>query len=221
MTQPEKGQHRLRLGRISIPEIDYFVTSCVEERRPILDQESARSMLHESLAYCETSRVITWHCYTIMPDHLHMLFTLHHVKTLKGFMESFKRWTSRRINVLKCGSSLQRARTFSGSDQRQAGQAGARLRRRGRASESPPTSAGQVWQENYFDHRLRSAKDFNETVLYIFFNPVEDGLTKDPWLWPGWQAKPEIEEWLKRWETEEKKITDWQAEIRRKKDIYK
>ena len=37
--------------------------------------------------------------YLLMPDHLHWLFTLGDEKDLSIFMQSFKRYTSRKINI--------------------------------------------------------------------------------------------------------------------------
>jgi REP element-mobilizing transposase RayT len=205
MKHAEKGQHRLRTGRISASGLVYFVTTCIEGRRALLSEENHQQIVHESLGFCETAGWITWYCYTIMPDHLHLLFQLHEVKTLSQFMDSMEKWTSRRINEALRRSPLQRA-INQGS--------------RNRALESLPTGASTVWQDGFFDHRIRSQRDFDETVVYIFLNPVEDGLISDPWQWPGWRAKPEIEQWLRRWETEKERLEGWLEAVRKKKDIY-
>lgn len=202
--KPEKGQHRLRIGRISVPGAVYFVTTCIEGRRPLLADLITQQIVHESLSHCETAGIITWSCYNIMPDHLHILFKLHDVKTLSQFMGSMGKWTARRINQALGRSPLQRAM----------GQG-----EKNRALESPPTGAA-VWQENFFNHRIRSQKDFDETVVYIFLNPVEEGLTSDPWRWPGWRCKPEIEQWLRRWEAEKERLEEWLEAVRKKRGIY-
>jgi REP element-mobilizing transposase RayT len=47
--------------------------------------------------------------------------------------------------------------------------------------------SGPVWQEESFDHVLRSEEKFEEAVEYIRQNPVRRGLVKRPedyrWLW--------------------------------------
>ena len=45
---------------------------------------------------------------------------------------------------------------------------------------------GVLWQENFFDHRLRSEKDRAETWHYIRRNPVAKGLCVDEDSWPWW-----------------------------------
>jgi putative transposase len=48
-----------------------------------------------------------------------------------------------------------------------------------------------LWQENYFDHRLRGDEQYGEKALYVLQNPVRAGFVKRPedwsYLWlPSW-----------------------------------
>ncbi|MFH1148616.1 MAG: transposase [Pseudomonadota bacterium] len=49
---------------------------------------------------------------------------------------------------------------------------------------------GSVWQDESFDHILRSDEDIRSKVEYICQNPVRKGLVKHseeyPWLWREW-----------------------------------
>jgi len=49
-------------------------------------------------------------------------------------------------------------------------------------------SLGVSWQENYFDHRLRSAHEADKTFVYILQNPVVKGLCSVNEHWP-WQFR--------------------------------
>ncbi|HUU47081.1 MAG TPA: transposase [Acidobacteriota bacterium] len=46
---------------------------------------------------------------------------------------------------------------------------------------------GAVWQEESYDHVLRSTESLHEAVLYVCHNPVRRGLCSQPedypWLW--------------------------------------
>jgi putative transposase len=48
---------------------------------------------------------------------------------------------------------------------------------------------GRVWQEECFDHVLRSDESFTEKIEYILNNPVRAGLVRKrgqyPWVWDG------------------------------------
>ena len=49
---------------------------------------------------------------------------------------------------------------------------------------------GRVWQDESFDHILRSEESIHSKVQYICENPVRHGLVQDiddyPWLWREW-----------------------------------
>ena len=49
---------------------------------------------------------------------------------------------------------------------------------------------GELWQERFFDHALRTVKDYGETVEYIHMNPVRRGLVNEPEQWK-WSSFPE------------------------------
>jgi REP element-mobilizing transposase RayT len=52
---------------------------------------------------------------------------------------------------------------------------------------------GPVWQDESFDHVLRSEERLDRVIEYILENPVRDGLVTNPldyrWLW---KAAPEV-----------------------------
>ena len=43
--------------------------------------------------------------------------------------------------------------------------------------------AGELWQSRFFDHALRTVKDYMDTVEYIHLNPVRRGLVSRPGQW--------------------------------------
>src|SRR5436190_12559584 len=40
---------------------------------------------------------------------------------------------------------------------------------------------GEFWQEDYFDHTIRSSKEFDRTIRYVLENPAKAGLVD--WRW--------------------------------------
>jgi hypothetical protein len=50
----------------------------------------------------------------------------------------------------------------------------------------PQTSA--LWQQEFFDHVLRSAESHDQKWQYVRDNPVRAGLVNDPDQWP-WQGQ--------------------------------
>ena len=43
---------------------------------------------------------------------------------------------------------------------------------------------GVLWQRDFFDHRLRDARAFEEKAYYIRMNPVRQGLVAKAEEWP-------------------------------------
>lgn len=69
------GPNSLRRGRASVPNVNYFVTICIEPRETaaILPMASA---IMEELHQMTSDAIWTLRCATIMPDHLHLFFRL-------------------------------------------------------------------------------------------------------------------------------------------------
>jgi hypothetical protein len=41
-----------------------------------------------------------------------------------------------------------------------------------------------IWQRDFFDRQLRSGESYHEKWLYVWENPIKDGLIKTPEDWP-------------------------------------
>ncbi len=95
----KKGSHRLRIGRISEADFVYFVSTHIKEGSTRID-EKMQHIIDESIKLCESSGGFYLHCYTIMPDHLHLLFRVGRTKSLSQTMQSMRKWTTRSFNKL-------------------------------------------------------------------------------------------------------------------------
>jgi putative transposase len=44
---------------------------------------------------------------------------------------------------------------------------------------------GKLWQFRYYDHAIRTVKEYHQALRYMHLNPVQKGLVKKPedWLW--------------------------------------
>jgi REP element-mobilizing transposase RayT len=47
---------------------------------------------------------------------------------------------------------------------------------------------GVVWQENFFDHRIRPGENYSEKAQYVWQNPIRAGLVTNMQDWP-WKFK--------------------------------
>lgn len=69
------GPNALRRGRLSVPNANYFVTANLDPRRPVFIPDAARALM-TSAHRLHSDKI--WHlrCLTVMPDHVHLFFTL-------------------------------------------------------------------------------------------------------------------------------------------------
>ena len=59
------------------------------------------------------------------------------------------------------------------------------------ANEEEQDLVGKVWQEEFFDHVLRSGESYGQKWSYVRENPVRAGLVATSEAWP-WQGEIEL-----------------------------
>ncbi|WP_162029704.1 MULTISPECIES: transposase [unclassified Lentimonas] len=74
--RPVRKTTRLRQGRVSILQARYFITSTTQRRVSGLSRPLLIEQLHAQLRSMQASEDFNLHCATVMPDHIHLLFTL-------------------------------------------------------------------------------------------------------------------------------------------------
>ena len=95
---PNKGHKQLRKGRISIPGAYYSVSMATHNRIPILTTTDIPEIIFDCFNWLDTNKRIKWICIMIMPDHIHVIFQLGNKQTLSQLMQTFKRFTAKKIN---------------------------------------------------------------------------------------------------------------------------
>jgi putative transposase len=98
-TTRENDPHanRLRGGRISEPWRTYFVTKCVDGRRPILGAPTAAEIIIDSLVHVRNEGQIKLLAFVVMPDHYHAIFTLLPGEDLSSIMRRIGSFTANQI----------------------------------------------------------------------------------------------------------------------------
>jgi len=144
MPLPVRKDADLRLGRVSLPGANYFVTACTAARAPVLTEPATASRLLRTLADLHSGGDVAFHAATIMPDHVHMLFALGGRLGLAQVVAKFK----------------------------------ALARDHGHAN--------WHWQENMFEHQLRTRESIEDYGFYVFMNPYRAGLCALDVCWPWW-----------------------------------
>ena len=89
MPLPERQTDRLHRGRISVPGARYFLTLCTQDRTPVLTSSHASDLTFAALHTLHGTDAELLAA-TLMPDHVHVLFTLGERLTLGQVMGKFK-----------------------------------------------------------------------------------------------------------------------------------
>lgn len=89
MPLPERQTSRLRSGRISLPGARYFLTLCTQHRAPVLTSPPNCATLVTALQSLSDDDTVLLAA-TLMPDHVHLLFTLGTRLTCGQVMGKFK-----------------------------------------------------------------------------------------------------------------------------------
>ena len=97
--KPKKGSKLLRVGRTSIENQHYLITTAVIERKPVFINLEAAKIVLNSLHWLEEKEKIILDAAVVMPDHVHIVAGLHG-NSLATFMHSFKGYTAYKINEL-------------------------------------------------------------------------------------------------------------------------
>ena len=133
----------------------WFFTCCLRDRRSALLTEQI-DVLRDAVRGAKASAPFDIDCFVVLPDHLHAIWTL-----LQGDSDYPGRWKSikgRFSRGLGARSDLAPA-----------------ARR--------PREKG-VWQNRYWEHRIRDDADLAAHLRYCYLNPVKHGLVKSPFEWP-------------------------------------
>ena len=96
----------LRINRLSLPYAYYAITKCCINRIPFLIQDinnpgistAQFEIIRTTIEWLNKEGHVSCHHYTMMPDHVHMIFQLLNAKTLDLVMQSFSSFTSKEIN---------------------------------------------------------------------------------------------------------------------------
>ncbi|CAA6697804.1 Unannotated, partial [Lentimonas sp. CC19] len=88
--RPIRKTDNLRIGRVSIPHARYFMTLCTESRKTNLTNPLTATSILNTWRAQHSTHDFTFHCATIMPDHIHWLCTLGTKLTLAQIISKFK-----------------------------------------------------------------------------------------------------------------------------------
>lgn len=93
MTYRDATRHR-----VSTRGQDYFITCCTQSRHPYFQNFRQARQLAATFQQMEQQAILTFQCWVIMPDHIHLLVTLTGDKTLSQAIATLKVTHNRQAN---------------------------------------------------------------------------------------------------------------------------
>lgn len=138
----------------------FFITLVTRNRMQLFHDESARRLLHIAIKETQLQRPWKMDAIVLMPEHIHMLW----------IMPQNDNDYSTRISILK----RKFTNTYLGSGGREASVPEGQKKRR----------LHGVWQQKFWEHTIKDAKDYNMHLDYIHTNPVRHGYVEKPKDWP-------------------------------------
>lgn len=146
--------------RYESPGSTWFFTVVTYQRRNFLCDDRVRLELREAVRKVQAKYPFRVEAWVLLPDHFHCIWALPDQDS------NFQL----RIRLLK--SYLTRScSNFLHVDSLST------VSRRKRKEST-------VWQRRYWEHQIRSDRDFKHHMDYIHYNPVKHGLCHSPIEWP-------------------------------------
>ncbi len=137
----------------------FFFTLVTYQRRPIFNDEPSIQLLQSVIRDVKSIHPFTIQAWVILPDHLHMIWTLPF-----GDSDFSNRWS-------RIKSTFTRHWFKQGGKENHITDGKRRDRRRG------------VWQNRFMEHTIRDENDFETHVQYIHYNPVKHAHCNYPKDW--------------------------------------
>ena len=144
--------------RAFTPGGSFFFTLVTHQRRPVFISGETVEVLRNAFRAVRASRPFEIDAIVVMPDHLHCIWTLP-----PSDADFSTRWRLVKTWFTKHCEPTQRPMPSPTQQARR---------------------AQAIWQQRYWEHRLRDEADVAHHVDYIHYNPVKHGLAASPMDWP-------------------------------------
>jgi putative transposase len=147
--------------RAVAPGATFFFTLVTHGRRPLLATTTAIGLLRAGFRRERTHHPFEIDAIVILPDHLHVIWTLP-----PGDMRFSMRWSAIKGEF---------TRLYLATGRIPADRSKSRMRRGEQA----------VWQRRFWEHVIRDDDDYGRHMDYVHYNPVKHGHVDCPHAWPA------------------------------------
>ncbi len=146
--------------RFSNPQSTVYFTIVSYRRRKNFIHKEFRQALRVATSYVRNVTPFNIDAWVLLPDHMHCIFT---------FPENSNCDFSDMWGQIKRMVTKQCAAVFRSADIE------ASRRRRHESA---------IWQRRFWEHHIRSEKEYRHYMNYVYWNPVKHGLVENVKDWP-------------------------------------
>jgi len=82
---------RTKVRRVYVPEAIYFITTNVQNRKPIFERDDNVTLLRQTMREVKKYYPFQMRAYAFMPDHLHLLLYILAITNISKLIQSIKR----------------------------------------------------------------------------------------------------------------------------------
>jgi putative transposase len=134
----------------------YFFTLVTENRKPYFKLAENCTIFMDAIRYVQKNHPFDLVAYVIMPDHIHMIWTLpeddsNYSTRLRLVKSYFTRKMKNRPQVQNISRLLK--------------------------------GEQEIWQRRFWEHTCKDDRDLENHIDYLHFNPCKHGFSTEPYLW--------------------------------------
>lgn len=161
-----------------VPGTSYFCTLTVVGWADVFTRRRCAEVVLDSLAYCQANKGLELFAYCLMPSHLHIIARVQEGR-LSDVLRDFKSFTAKRILDLVVTEPGESRREWMSRLFKEA------------AAGTNQNQAYMFWQKTNRPIEILGPGMFEQKVVYIHNNPVEEGLVTLPEHYAHSSAHPE------------------------------
>ena len=200
--------HRNSQKRIYVRGATYFITSVTHQRYPYFNEKVLADLVVYDLWLSEHLKDYRMVGYTVLPDHVHIMFQPQGERNYSEILQNIKRVFSLQANQIMfweenpavAGEDIYPHLQLPTNEQDPYGglrwsgplrEFRKRIVKKYGANHHLPKFK---WQSSFRDHIIRDRRDFDNHLQYIYNNAAKHGLVEEPeqwrWMWVEGMDQP-------------------------------
>ncbi len=153
------------------PDGLYFVTFATIGWIDVFTRPMYKSILLESMQFCQTNKGLDLNAWCLMTNHLHFIGSAREGFLMSNILRDMKKFTSKKIIEAIADNEQESRREWMLAIFKNAG------------NYNTNNKDFQFWQQDNRPIELWSNEVIQQKLTYIHNNPVAMGLVEEPWHW--------------------------------------